>query len=492
MERMTRATRAAATPAWLLLVIVCLGQFMVVLDATIVNVALPTIQQELDFSAGSLQWVINAYTLMFGGFLLLGGRAADLFGRRNLFIVGTAIFTVASLLDGLSTSSGMLIAARGLQGLGAALVSPAALAIVTSTFKEGPERTRALGIWAVIAVGGGAVGLLLGGILTEYVSWQWIFFVNLPVGVATIWLAARFLPESRAEGRTGFDVLGAATITSGLMLLVYTIVKAQDWGWTSARTIGFFAASVALQGLFVLIELRSKHPLIRLGIFRKRSLTAANATMTVVAGGMFSVFFLCTLYLQDILGLSPVETGLGFLPVTAGVVIASGIAQKLIPMLGVREVALGGTLLAAAGLVWLSFAPVDGSYLTDALPALTINGIGLGFVFVPLTLIATTGVAKEDTGLASGIFNTSQQVGGALGIAILSTVAATTTTNALTDLTGAPSAAQQAQATVDGFQAAFLVGAGLMAVGAVLLAVLVRRRDVAAISAGEVATVPVG
>ena len=486
MNAVARATSSARnSPAWLILVIVCLGQFMVVLDATIVNVALPTIQADLGFSASSLQWVINAYTLMFGGFLLLGGRAADLFGRRNLFVAGIGVFTIASLLDGLATSPGLLIAARALQGLGAALVSPAALSIVTNTFAEGRERTRALGIWAAIAVGGGALGLLLGGILTEYVSWQWIFFVNLPVGVLAIALAIRHLPESRVPGHRGFDLAGAGTITGGLMLLVYGIVKAADVGWVAGQTLGLMAGAVALIAAFVMIELRSSHPLVRLDIFRTRSLSAANASMLVVAGGMFAVFFLATLYLQNILQLSPIETGRGFLPLTGGVIAASGFAQRLIPRFGVRSVTLGGTLIAAVGLILLSLAPAAGSYLPDVLPGLIVMGFGLGFVFVPMTLIATTNIAPQDAGLASGLFNTSQQIGGALGVAILSSIAASRTAASL-DAISSPTPAERAGAAVDGFQAAFVTGAGLMVLGAILVALLVRRRDVAEISHIEV------
>ena len=485
------ASHARQSPAWLILLIVCLGQFMVVLDATIVNVALPTIQHELHFTASSLQWVLNAYTLMFGGFLLLGGRAADLFGRRNLFVAGITLFTVASLLDGLATSPGMLIGARALQGLGAALVSPAALSIVTDTFAEGKERTRALGIWAAIAVGGGALGLLLGGLLTQYVAWEWIFFVNLPVGIGAVVLALRYLPESRVEGRTGFDLGGAATITGGLMLLVYGIVKAAEVGWTAGQTLGLMAGAVALIVAFVVIESKTAHPLVRLGIFRTRSLTAANASMLVVAGGMFAVFFLATLYLQNILQLSPVETGLGFLPLTAGVILSSVMSEKLIPLAGVRAVTMSGTVIAAIGLWLLSLAPAAGAYLPDVLPGLIVMGIGLGFVFVPMTLIATTNVALSDGGLASGLFNTSQQVGGALGIAILSSIAASRTSSSLSRF-AAPTPAQRAEAAVDGFQAAFLTGAGLMLLGTIFVALLVRRSDVASIADGvvEEAAVP--
>ena len=319
----TETLRKASNP-WLVLAIVCLAQFMVVLDSTVVNVALPTLQTELDFSSSSLPWVINAYTLMFGGFLLLGGRAADLFGRRRLFLAGVIAFTAASLLDGLAPSANALIVARGLQGLGAALVSPAALSIVTTTFADGRPRTRAMGVWAAIAVGGAALGLLLGGILTEYATWRWIFFVNIPIGLVTYLLARRFVPESRVTEHSGFDLAGAVTVTAGLILLVTGIVKVQDYGWVSFETFGFLAASALLLGAFVVIELRTAHPLMRLDIFRTRSLTVANSTMLVVIGGMFAVFYFATLYVQQILHLSPVQAGLGFLPLTAAIILASG------------------------------------------------------------------------------------------------------------------------------------------------------------------------
>ena len=415
---------------WLVLVLVCIAQFMVVLDATVVNVALPSIQEDLDFSASSLQWVVNAYTLAFGGFLLLGGRAADFVGRKRLFIAGVILFTGASFLAGFATSSEFLIVARALQGLGAAMVSPAALSIVTTTFKEGAERTRALSVWAAIAVGGAAVGLLLGGVLTEYLSWEWIFFVNVPVGIAAVLLSLRFVPESRVATR-GVDVLGAITVTAGLTLLVYAIVRTQEYGWLSAQTLGLAGAALALLAAFVLIELRSKAPLVRLGIFRTRSLTSANAAMLAVAGGMFAVFYFASLYVQDILGFTPVQAGLAFLPLTAGIILFSGMAQQAIARIGVRWVAMTGMATAAIGLMLLSLAPVDGSYAADVLPGLLVMSAGLGFTFVPLTLIATTNVRDEDAGLASGLFNSSQQIGGALGLAILSTVAASTTTDAL-------------------------------------------------------------
>jgi len=480
------ARPAQGVSPWLVLVLVCLAQFMVVLDATIVNVALPSIQADLDFSVSSLQWVVNAYTLVFGGFLLLGGRAADLIGRRRLFLAGIVLFSIASLLCGLATSSSWLIGARALQGLGAALVSPAALSIVINTFPDGPARTKALSAWAAIAVGGGAVGLLLGGILTEYLAWEWIFFVNVPVGVVALLLSARYVPESRGIGvRRGFDLAGAVSVTGGLMLLVYGIVKAQDWGWGSARTLGVIAAALVLLATFLVIELRSANPLVRLGIFRKRSLASANGVMLVVAGGLFAMFFLASLYVQQVLDFTPVEAGLAFLPLTAGIVAASVAAQQLIARLGVRPVVITGLALATVGLLLLAFVSPNGTYAADVLPGILVMAVGLGLTFVPLTLIATTNVAQDDAGLASGLFNTSQQVGGALGLAILSTLAASRTESVLGDLGHPATAAERTSALVDGFQVAFAAGAGLTAIGMILVAVLVRRRDVAAITAGE-------
>ncbi|MFN8108755.1 MAG: MFS transporter [Thermoleophilia bacterium] len=469
--------------AWLVLAIVCLAQFMVVLDATIVNVALPTMQRDLHFSSGSLQWVINAYTLLFGGFLLLGGRAADLFGRRRLFLTGVVLFTAASVLDGFAQSSGQLIAARALQGLGGALVSPAALSIVTTTFPDGRLRARAMGVWAAIAVGGGAIGLLLGGILTEYASWRWVFFVNVPVGLITFLLASRRVPESHAQEHRGFDLAGAVSVTGGLVALVYGIVKAQSFGWGSPKTLGLLGAAVALLAAFVVIERRSAAPLVQLGIFRMRSLTAANATMLVVAGGMFAIFFFATLYVQQILHLSPVQSGLGFLPLTAMIILASGIAQQVIGRIGVRTVALVGMSVAAAGLLLLSRAHVHGSYLADVLPGIVVMGLGLGFTFVPLTLIGTTGVDEGHAGLASGLFNTSQQVGGALGLAILSSLAANRTSDEVAGLGHAPQPGEMASALVSGYHVAFVAGAGLILLGVLFAATLIRARDVTAFSA---------
>jgi EmrB/QacA subfamily drug resistance transporter len=484
----TTAPSSSATEhdrRWLVLVLVCIAQFMVVLDATVVNVALPSIQADLDFSASSLQWVVNAYTLAFGGFLLLGGRAADFVGRRRLFVIGVVVFTVASMLNGLATSSEFLIATRALQGLGAAMVSPAALSIVTTTFKDGAERAKALAVWAAIAVGGAAVGLLLGGILTEYLSWEWAFYVNVPVGIATILLSLRFVPESKVPNVGGVDVAGAVSVTAGLTLLVYAIVRTQENGWLSAQTLLLTGAAVLLLAAFVAIERRSQSPLVRLGIFKIRSLTGSNLSMLAVAGGMFSVFYFASIYLQDILGFTPVQTGLAFLPLTAGIILFSGIAQQLIGRVGVREIAMVGMGVAAIGLLLLSRAPVDGTYVADVLPGILVMAAGLGLTFVPLTLIATTNVSDADAGLASGIFNSSQQIGGALGLAILSTVATSQASDALQSAGSNPSQLEQASALVDGFQAAFAIGAGLMIVGVILAALLIRRRDVALVTASE-------
>jgi EmrB/QacA subfamily drug resistance transporter len=483
--RSSRAEASRATNRWLVLVLVCVAQFMVVLDATIVNVALPSIQRGLHFSAANLQWVINSYMLVFGGLLLLGGRAADLFGRKRLFLAGVAVFSIASLINGLATSSTMLIAGRALQGVGAALVSPAALAIITTTFKEGSERTKALGVWSAIAAGGGAVGLVAGGALTQSLSWPWIFFVNLPVGAIALILGARYLPSTPAQVRHGIDLPGAISVTGGLVVLVYAIVKAQAWGWGSVRTLSLAALALGLLAAFVAIERRSKRPLIRLGIFRTRSLAIADTVMLLVASGMFATFFFASIYAQEILGYGPLKAGLAFLPLTGGIVIGAALAQQLIKRIGVRAVPLIGLSLGAAGLFLLSRITVAGSYASELLPGLVVMSLGLGLTFVPMTLIATTNVEPEDAGLASGLLNTAQQVGGALGLAVLSTLAVDRTNSALSGLGNAASAGQRASALVDGFQTAFLAGAGLLVAGIAVLLLMLRGDHMANINAAE-------
>ena len=490
-ERDAARQSPADTNRWLVLVLVCLAQFMVVLDATITNVALPSIQTDLGFSATDLQWVINGYTLLFGGFLLLGGRAGDLVGRKRIFLAGVILFSAASLLCGLSTSSGMLIAARALQGLGAALVSPAALSIITTTFAEGPDRTKALGVWSAIAAGGAAFGLLLGGVLTETLSWEWIFFVNVPVGIAAALLSLRFVPESRAPVRPdSFDVAGAISVTAGLIVLVYAIVKAETFGWGSARTLGLLAAAVALLAAFVVVEKRSDSPLIRLGIFRIRSLTVANTVLLAVGGGLFANFFFASLYVQQILDYSPIEAGLAFLPVTVGIGIGAGLAQQLIKRFDVRRIAVAGMTIAAVGLYVLSLVPVDGTYLENLLPGLIPMSVGMGLTFVPITLIANTNVDGNDAGLASGLFNTSQQIGGALGLAVLATLAADKTASTLAGLGRRPGPADGPAALVEGFQVAFTGAALLLAAAAIVLAVSLRKEDTANINPEEAVLVP--
>jgi EmrB/QacA subfamily drug resistance transporter len=467
-----RAVARAATNRWLVLVLVCIAQFMVILDATIVNVALPSIQHGLHFTQSSLQWIVNAYTLVFGGFLLLGGRASDLIGRQRLFVAGVIIFTLASLVNGFATSSGMLIGGRALQGLGAALVSPAALSIVTTTFAQGEERTKALGVWSAIAAGGGAVGLVLGGLLTETLSWRWVFFINLPIGIAAALLSLRFIPNSRAEKQPETaDVAGAVTVTGGLLVLVYAIVKAQAYGWASGKTIGLAALAVALLVAFVVIELRSKAPLIRLGLLRLRSLSASNIAMLFVAGGLFAMFYFASIYLQEIRGYGPLRAGFAFLPFTVGIVIGAVLSQQLIRRIGVRGVSTIGMIGGAAGLLYFTQLTTHSTYFANVFPSIAVMSIGMGMTFVPLTLLATANVDDDDAGLASGLFNTSQQVGGALGLAVLSTLATSRTTH----LTAG--GADHAGALTRGFHVAFAVGAAMILAGIVVLWAAMRRRD---------------
>ena len=471
---------------WLVLVLVCMAQFMVILDATIVNVALPSIQSDLGMADADLQWIVNAYTLVFGGFLLLGGRAGDLIGRKRVFLVGIAIFTVASLLNGLAPNAELLIVFRGLQGLGAALIAPAALSIITTTFAEGADRTKAMGVWAAIAVGGGAIGLVLGGVLTTTLSWPWIFYVNVPVGIAVFVASVRDVPESRDEHEhRSFDLAGAVTVTGGLLVLVYAIVKAQEKGWASAHTLGFGAVSFTLLAAFVLIERRSAEPLVRLSIFRVPTVRSANVVMFLVAAGLFATFYFNTLYLQRVLGYSALEAGLAFLPFTAGIIIGAGLSQKLVPALGAREVPLIGMTMAVAGLLLFVRLQPGGDYVTDFLPGVMLTSIGMGLTFVPITLIATSGIPTDDAGLASGLFNTSQQIGGALGLAVLATFAVSATSDSLAGTATEPSPDAQAQALVDGFHVAYIGSAALIGAAAVLLAFLLRRRDAAVVGEGQ-------
>jgi EmrB/QacA subfamily drug resistance transporter len=460
---------------WLALALLAMAQFVVVLDASIVNVALPSIGQDLAFSQENLSWVINAYTLTFGGFLLLGGRMADLLGRRRLFLAGLILFALASLGGGLAQSEGQLILARAVQGLGAALLSPAALSMVTVLFAEGAERNRALGVWGAVAGSGGAVGVLLGGVLTEWAGWEWVLFVNVPIGLAAAALAPRLLPESRNDGARHFDVAGAVSITAGLSLLVYTLVDATNVGWISTQTLGLGALALALVGAFVLIELRTRAPLVPFpGIFRIRTISGINLTALFVAMSLFSMFFFVSLYMQQVLGYGPLKAGLAYLPLAFGIIVSAGVASQLVTRFGFKPVLIAGLILTAGGLTWFSQVSADGTYLGDILFPSLLAAVGLGFAFVPMTVAAVSGVDAHEAGLASGLINTSQQVGGALGLAILATIANGRTDDVMAAAGGDPS--QLPMALTEGFQVALAVGAGFAVAGALLAAFLISGR----------------
>jgi EmrB/QacA subfamily drug resistance transporter len=464
---------------WWALALLCSAFFMVVLDVSIVNVALPSIQRELHFSQGDLQWVLSAYALTFGGFLLLGGRAADLLGRRRVFMSGVALFTLASLACGLSNSEGMLIAARAVQGLGAAILSPSALSIISTTFEEGAERNKALGIWGAMGGSGAAVGVLMGGVLTKWLGWEWIFFVNVPVGATALFLTRSVVRESRAgRGPRHFDALGAVLITSGLVLLVYALTRANVVGWGSAETLGVLAASAVLQVAFVAVELRSKAPLVPLGIFlRLRTLTGANVVGFLIGGLTFAMFFMLSLYMQQVLGMSALQAGAGYLAVALTAIVSSGVAQATVTRIGVKPAMAFGVVLMTLGNVWFTQVSADGSYAVDLLPGFFAIGVGLGFSFVPMSIAALAGVAPHEAGLASGLINTSQQIGGALGVAIFSTVATSRTDHLLAH------GESRAEALTSGFSLAFwvAVGFGLAALAATLL--MIHREELTPVTA---------
>jgi len=433
---------------------------------------LPSIKTDLHFSQENLQWVLTGYSIFFGGFLLLGGRLADLLGRRRLFMVGLSVFTVSSLLNGLAWSEGSLIAFRCLQGLGAAMMSPAALSILTTTFEEGSERNRALGIWGAVAGSGGAVGVLLGGVLTSAFSWPWIFYVNVPVGVAVVAVSPLLLRESRADLPSRyFDFPGAATITAGLMLLVYGMTHATQHGWATAETIGLLAASAALIVSFFLIESRTKAPLLPLRIFRLRTLTGSNVSALVATGAVFSQFFLLTLYMQQVLHYSALKTGVAYIALTVTTIAFSAVSQGLVTRLGVRRVLPAGLVLSTVALVLFGQLPVDGHYFWDLLPGFIVSGLGLALVFIPMSIGALTGVRPADAGIASGLISTSQQIGGAIGVAAATTIATTFTNHYVSSHAG--TTAFSGAALTHGFQIAFYALAGAAAVGAVIAALLI-------------------
>jgi EmrB/QacA subfamily drug resistance transporter len=449
-------------------------QFMVVLDIAIVNVALPSIQVDLGFSQENLQWVISAYALAFGGFLLLGGRMADLLGRRRMFVAGLAVFTVGSLVAGLAWSEASLIGARSLQGLGAAIISPAALSILMTTFSEGRERNIALGVWGAVGGFGAAAGVLLGGVFTDLLSWEWIFYVNLPVGIGAAALAPALLGESRDRRASSFDALGAVLVTAGLSTSVFAITQANSYGWGSGKTIGLFAAALALLGAFLLVETRAKAPLMSFSVFRIKTVSGANVAGFILGTALFSMFLMLTLYMQQVLGYSALKTGFAYLAVAGTSIVWATVASQLVTKIGVKPVLVTGMSLLTVGLLYFTQVSVGGSYLRDLLPGFLVVAVGMAFSFVSISIAALAGIESRDAGLASGLINTSQQIGGALGIAVLSAVAVAQTSDA------ARVGATAAQAATDGFRAAFWVGAAVAAVGVIASVVLIRQEELAA------------
>jgi len=458
---------------WLALYVLTLGSLMIVLDVTIVNVALPSIREDLGFSETSLAWVVNAYLLTYGGFLLLGGRLGDLFGHRRLFLVGIALFTVASLACGLSTTEWMLVSARTVQGLGGAVASAVSLSLMMSLFTEPADRAKAMGIFGFVAAGGGSIGVLLGGVLTDLISWHWIFLVNVPIGALVIVLSLRLLPGERGAAMSGrLDVAGAVTVTAALMLAVYAIVNGNQNGWTSAQTLGLLGVAVALLATFLVIESRVRSPLVPLGLFNLRNIWVSNLVGVFWAAAMFAWFFLSALYLQLVLGYSPLEVGLSFLP--ANLIMGAfsiGLSAKLVMRFGFRKPLATGLLLAAAGLLLFVRAPVDGNFLVDVLPSMILLGFGAGIAFNPVLLAAMSDVEPSESGLASGLVNTSFMMGGALGLAVLASIAASRSQSLRLGGAG------ELSALTGGYHLAFLVGAAFAAAAAVIGGALLREAE---------------
>ena len=473
---------------WLALLVLCLGDLMIVLDTTIVNVALPSISEDLGFSETSLAWVVNAYLLTFGGFLLLGGRLGDLYGHRRMFLIGITGFTLASIACGLATTQGMLVGARAVQGLGGAVVSAVALSLIMNLFTEPAERAKAMGVFGFVVAGGGSIGVLLGGILTDVLNWHWIFLVNVPIGVAVYILTVKLLPAARGPAANGrLDVAGAVTVTASLMLAVYAIVNGNEAGWGSGQTIGLLAAAAALLGLFLVIEARVPSPLMPLGLFRLRNVATANGVGVLWAAAMFAWFFLSALYLQQVLGYSPLEVGLAFLP--ANLIMGAfsvGLSAKIVMRFGIRAPLAVGLLLAAVGLVLFARAPVDGTFVVDVLPSMLLLGIGAGMAFNPVLLAAMSDVEPSESGLASGVVNTSFMMGGALGLAILASLAASRADDSLA------AGEDELVALTSGYHAAFLVGALFALAAAVLGATLLRAGAAAGAHGGEHVGAPAG
>jgi EmrB/QacA subfamily drug resistance transporter len=467
---------------WKSLTIVCAAFFMTVLDVSIVNVALPSIGKSLHFSEQGLQWVITAYAITFGGFLLLGGRAADLLGRRRVFYVGVTVFTIASFLCGLAWSEGVLIGARAVQGLGAAIITPAALSIVTTTFEEGAERNKALGIWGAIGGSGAAVGVLAGGVLTKYLGWEWIFFVNVPVGALALALAPRFVRESRSDREHSNDIAGAITITAGLALLVYAVSEAPTHGWETSWTISRLAVAAALLIAFLLVESRVKDPLMPFRIFKVRTVAGANVAGLLVGGIVFANFFLLTIYVQNVLHWSALKTGLTFVATAGTAIIWAGVAQALVTRIGVKVVMAVGFAALIAGMAWYTQIPANASYASDLLPGYLLVGFALPFTFIPISIAALAGVEWHEAGLASGLINTAQQVGGAIGVAVTSSISLSHFNHLVESGTSRP------QAFTAGTQWAFWVTVGIAVVGLLATVVLIRPDEIGAM---EEAAVPV-
>jgi EmrB/QacA subfamily drug resistance transporter len=470
---------------WFALVVLCAGMLMIILDGTIVNVALPVIQADLDFSQSGLAWVINAYLIPFGGLLLLAGRVGDLIGRKRMFLGGVAVFTVASLFCGLATTQELLIAARFVQGIGGAMAAAVILGMIVTMFPEKREQARAIAVFSFVAAAGGSIGLLAGGVLTEAISWHWIFFVNLPIGLVAFALATRVVPGERGIGlRSGADVIGAVLVTAGLMLGVYTIVKAADHGWVSGHTLGFGALSVALLAGFVVRQATVATPLLPLRILRDRNVAGANLIQVLMVAGMFGMFFLGALYLEKVLGYDPLGIGLGFLPVAVGIgSLSLGASARVNARFGERRVLIVALLLVATGLALFTRAPVEAVYLLDVFPSVLLMGVGAGLGFPAMMTLAMSDATKDDSGVASGLVNTTQQVGGALGLAVLATLATSQTKGLLAD------GAAPVTAMTSGYRLAFAVAAGLVLVAA-LFAVTVLRRP--RVTSEELVPVPVG
>ncbi|MGQ4615432.1 DHA2 family efflux MFS transporter permease subunit [Nocardia sp. R7R-8] len=478
---MRRSNASAQTSRWSALAVLCAGQLMVILDGTIVNVALPSIQQDLGFSPSGLAWVINAYLVPFGGLLLLSGRLGDLVGRKRVFITGLSIFTTASLLCGVSQDPAMLLASRFVQGIGGAVTSAVTLGMVVTLFPQPNERAKAIGVYSFVQSAGGSMGLLAGGVLTQAISWHWIFFVNIPIGIVAALSAGRMLASEHGAGlEKGTDVIGAVLVTSGLMLSVYTIVETTSYGWTSAHTLSFGAAALALLLAFVARQAQVNHPLLSLRVFRSRNISAAMGIQALMVAGMFSFQFLCVLYLQKVLGFDEIDTGLGIVPVSVAIgVLSLGISPELIARFGPRAVLLPGLSLITAGLAVLGRVPADGSYTVDVLPALLPLGIGFGLSMPSLATLAMSAATPHDSGIASGMFNTMQQVGSAFGLAVLSTLA-TSHTDALLG-----AGASTACALTAGYQLAFRIGSGLVIIALLLAAMLLRSPATAQSPAAE-------